>query len=364
MSTRSTRRSRGFTLIELLVVIAIIGILVALLLPAVQQAREAARRSQCGNNLKQMGAAMHNYLEMHRSFPPGFTCQGFTWHAFLLPGLDQQALYDGLNFREDLPDTFVNLPASNRFGANTTACVTMVNVFRCPSAPILEHEDNPGRSNSMVGRVPGTYLANGGTNLEDNWFAGGKDVLDGAFFYNSFIKPKELIDGLSRTVAVGEAAHLVGVTLSSTSTGNANGVDHWYIGSGQLDNRDDDDRYMFNYGQNLPAYRGIPTTSGFECSEVIGSTGAHINAFQHADTTDASELELSFSAFHSGGVNVLLCDGAVKFVSDSIDQSRVYRGPFTYQGTVVENDLPQIQNESVWSAMGTRAGNETLPTPF
>src|SRR5690242_14448588 len=107
---------RGFTLIELLVVIAIIGVLVALLLPAVQQAREAARRSQCKNNLKQMGLAMHNYHDTNNSFPPGYLgypaasglgcsaifntspyAQGWGWSVYLLPNLDQANLYNALN---------------------------------------------------------------------------------------------------------------------------------------------------------------------------------------------------------------------------------------------------------------------------
>ncbi|MFG0295400.1 MAG: DUF1559 domain-containing protein, partial [Maioricimonas sp. JB045] len=115
MKNCHTSRRRGFTLIELLVVIAIIAILVALLLPAVQQAREAARRSQCKNNLKQIGLALHNYHDTHGSFPPGYiaryvsatdpasaeTGPGFAWGTMILPFLDQSPTYNQLNFSLD-----------------------------------------------------------------------------------------------------------------------------------------------------------------------------------------------------------------------------------------------------------------------
>jgi len=93
------RKHRGFTLIELLVVIAIIAILIALLLPAVQQAREAARRTECKNNLKQIGLAIHNYHDSFNTIPPGWIGgTGYSWQIFLLPGVEQSNLYNALNF--------------------------------------------------------------------------------------------------------------------------------------------------------------------------------------------------------------------------------------------------------------------------
>src|SRR3954470_16964481 len=95
----SPSRRRGFTLIELLVVIAIIGVLIALLLPAVQQAREAARRAQCSNNLKQLGLGLHNYHDAFKCFPPGSVVDKFWgWQSLLLPYMEQNQTYDGLNF--------------------------------------------------------------------------------------------------------------------------------------------------------------------------------------------------------------------------------------------------------------------------
>src|SRR3954453_2842142 len=130
-SVRPVRGIRGFTLIELLVVIAIIGVLVALLLPAVQAAREAARRSQCSNNLKQIGLGLHNYHSTHDKFPIGGSCNqgglnctswdGMSAAAQMLPFLEQQPLYSSINFY---------WAASNAL--NQTAKVTFVNGFACP----------------------------------------------------------------------------------------------------------------------------------------------------------------------------------------------------------------------------------------
>ena len=125
MSMLSSRRSRAFTLVELLVVIAIIGILVALLLPAVQAAREAARRISCQNNLKQLGLAIHNYHDTHKALPPTRTSlPRHTWAPFLFPFIEQSNLYDQYNWNVNWNDP-----------RNQPAIATSVSTFRCPSAP-------------------------------------------------------------------------------------------------------------------------------------------------------------------------------------------------------------------------------------
>src|SRR5947209_4247938 len=122
------RRRRAFTLIELLVVITIIGVLIALILPAVQAAREAARKAQCSNNLKQMGLALHNYHGTHNVLPSGYVYQkgyavgGFGWASMILPHMEQSPLYASINF---------SLPAWS--SDNATACVTTVNSYQCPT---------------------------------------------------------------------------------------------------------------------------------------------------------------------------------------------------------------------------------------
>ena len=198
------RARRAFTLIELLVVIAIIAVLIALLLPAVQAAREAARRSQCVNNLKQMGLALHNYHDAVLVFPPGYIAAGpyidgetdaspgWSWASMILPQLDQSPLYSSINFW--LP---VQAPA------NTTATQTSLNVFLCPSDQI------PGRTfavtdgfgNTVATVAPSSYADCTGSDAADVATGLNNDGLgNGLFYRNSKIRIAAIIDGTSQTV--------------------------------------------------------------------------------------------------------------------------------------------------------------------
>ena len=218
MAPTSFRRStRGFTLIELLVVIAIIAVLVAILLPAVQQAREAARASQCRNNLKQIGIALHSYHEQFSAFPPAFVFSGYDtvpvhqsgtdqaaygWGAFLLPQLDQGPLFNQLdvNGRElhvllqqaDLrPLVQKNVPT-----------------YRCPSDEATETNNKRRFTNMAYGNTSaGTsnYVANQGTIWKNsqNWINGKQDSW-GVMWGSSRIRLSDLRDGASNTIAIGE----------------------------------------------------------------------------------------------------------------------------------------------------------------
>lgn len=147
-------RAQGFTLVELLVVIAVIGILVALLLPAVQAAREAVRRMSCSNNMKLIALASHNYHGTYRALPYGWDNRGRLWSALLLSHLDQGAIHDTLLPHESGAGNW------DRDGsANAAACGTVLTVFRCPTMPIQEHFDNSG----FPERVPCSYRGNAGT---------------------------------------------------------------------------------------------------------------------------------------------------------------------------------------------------------
>lgn len=203
------RSRRGFTLIELLVVIAIIAVLVALLLPAVQQAREAARRSQCQNNLKQIGLSLHNYVGTHSTLPPGYisvvnssgndTGPGWGWGTMLLPHLDQAPLFTSLN---------LNLPIEAP--SNAVSRIAAVKLFLCPTDdalqkfPALTRNLSTGVPTGLICEVSSAnYVGMYGTTEPPQ-------TSDGTFFRNSRVRPQDVTDGLSQTIFVGERSHKLG----------------------------------------------------------------------------------------------------------------------------------------------------------
>ena len=195
-------RRAGFTLIELLVVIAIITILVSLLLPGVQQSREAARRTQCANHLKQIGIALHNYHGSHSTFPPGWVDQNqgyvanWGWLAYLLPQLEQSALYSGLSVGELSLGQALTIPEHQQ------RMKTVLPLFRCPSdsGPDLNNI-TPLISDDLraVDVATANYV---GSNGGGNWSEG--DELLGVFGRNSNIEFRDITDGTSNTIVVGE----------------------------------------------------------------------------------------------------------------------------------------------------------------
>ncbi|MFG0334479.1 MAG: DUF1559 domain-containing protein, partial [Maioricimonas sp. JB049] len=201
----SRRCGRGFTLIELLVVIAIIAILIALLLPAVQQAREAARRTSCRNNIRQFGLALHNYQSAHRLFPPGVLGTSgsrsdghllTTWQTLILPALEQRVLSRQYNFDVRFDDP-----------ANAEVVKTTMSVFLCPSQP----ED--GLVDDRYGNSH--YAAAAGTTP-------GAD--DGVLFPLSSTRFRDMTDGTSNTIAIGEIAHeFGGWARGAMNTGSGSG---------------------------------------------------------------------------------------------------------------------------------------------
>jgi prepilin-type N-terminal cleavage/methylation domain-containing protein len=213
------RPARGFTLIELLVVISIIGVLVALLLPAVQAAREAARRAQCVNNLKQVGLALHNYEGTCQVLPSGYVSAfdsagtdlgpGWGWATMVLPRMEQSSLFASVNF-----SVGVESPA------NLTSRLTIVSGFLCPSDrvepswPAVSRDPATGVVFQVICQVaPSNYVGMSG------YSEPGPDG-EGVFFRNSSIAFRDITDGLSQTITVGERAHLLGVaTWSGSVTG-------------------------------------------------------------------------------------------------------------------------------------------------
>lgn len=219
---KSCSTRRGFTLIELLVVIAIIAILVAILLPAVQQAREAARRSTCKNNLKQIGLAMHNYHDIHRTFPIGMQMRrlgeipgsgspnnsrrggtGWGWSFFILPQLEQTAIFDQVNVNNSLYDIIPTAETAATPAVNEPLIRTPISVFQCPSNPAPETRSFQGHEQATAG-----YKGNGGAFHQwGGWPFNNQKQANGVLMLDSRIQMKDITDGLTNTVLVGEAAN-------------------------------------------------------------------------------------------------------------------------------------------------------------
>jgi len=290
-------RCRGFTLIELLVVIAIIAVLIALLLPAVQAAREAARRAQCGNNLKQLGLAMHNYESTHNALPSGRASSPLVWSslAMLQPHLEQSSVFNALNF------SVSPLAVDNRTGVQIT-----VSTYLCPSDSLERIHPDFG-PNSYVANA-GTGLANGGSFRPQD----GPELVDGLFFDRSVVRFAEITDGLSSTAAYSE-------TIRGTGTDT--------VGAAPADP-------LRQYAQGAA---NTPLTDGF-CEAVTLWSGQRARewargsfcfaTFNHYLTPNSKTRDCTSGAvigrfaarsFHSGGVNVLFADGHVRFAKDSVN---------------------------------------------
>ena len=307
--SRSAVRRTGFTLIELLVVIAIIGMLVSLLLPAVQQARAAARRTQCTNNLKQHGIAFHNYHEVHQTFPASYFADtnhpardtttydgpnGFAWGAALLPYLDQGALAGKL--RTDLPCWAP---------ANADAVKTDLPVFRCPadSGPGGPFAVKNSANTTLATFGRSSYAANVGQ--EEPWgltVADYSSVADGPLFRNSRVRAADVTDGLSQTVFIGEHSSLlssktwVGVVPgANVCTNNPN---HFPLTSCDL------------------AATLVNVHSGPASDEIDPMTGF---APIHPPNSPLCHVCQMYSE-HGDGANVLMGDGSVHFISQFIHQ--------------------------------------------
>ena len=297
ITRRQARASCGFTLVELLVVIAIIGILIAMLLPAVQSVREAARRIQCANNLKQMGLAMLNYESSHRHFPPGYLesdspFRAYYWSAFTLPFLEQSPLFNSIEF--DQPFNLVGTP-------NYQAAAVYLPVYQCPSSGVPQNAiDGQG----IVGRAPSTYLAcaSGLLGFESGAqpYVGNSssNISDGIFFENSETRHASISDGLSNSVMVGESLHDFEHGGFDRS-GGYEIVDHWTIGSD------------FHGGQT-------PHDQSSDISEVIGTTACQLNAI-FDDEAPVDHQELGYSSRHLGVVQFCFADGHVSAISESVE---------------------------------------------
>ncbi|HVJ86138.1 MAG TPA: DUF1559 domain-containing protein [Caulifigura sp.] len=314
----SSARKSAFTLIELLVVIAIIAILIALLLPAVQQAREAARRTQCKNNMKQLGLALHNYHDVANTFCPGFTqdnryltggFQGHSFGYFLLPYIEQSNLYN--TFDASRPRNNIGATAGVKSG-------TRVAAFLCPSDPgVGEGVRQYGTANEWYGSL--NYRANGGSRP----IFATSSTNDGLFMCIGFsarkaasapvgstVKIGEATDGTSNTIAFGEH-HLFDPNFDTfTAAGwnsgdNISGWCRWYPAGGDA-----------GLG-NLMCGAFAPV--GYMTPWKHGAPGAPTSSSAWFTFQDM-RLNAIGSA-HTGGANVTLADGSVRFLSNSLSQT-------------------------------------------
>jgi prepilin-type N-terminal cleavage/methylation domain-containing protein/prepilin-type processing-associated H-X9-DG protein len=321
----------GFTLIELLVVIAIIAVLVALLLPAVQQAREAARRAQCKNNLKQIGLALHNYHDTSNTLPPGWIGGNrWGWSAMILPQMEQTPLMNSFSSSSGVDTTGAAATGLNAVMptlAMPSGLQTTLTVYRCPSdtstgnvmlplingtwnisPPPTPVTTNFGRSNypGVVGSVVNVNVVPATSNGAGN----------GAFSQNSRRRFSDFLDGLSQTFLVGERrSPSGGITYS--------GGDTIWAGVG-----------------DEASIQGIVLVVG-DCG-FIGSGGIQGDGPNLRTTTAPSTSSnlpySSFSSQHSGGVQFLFGDGHVQFISDSIAQGPANTAGSTYQNLASVND--------------------------
>ena len=319
-------RRQGFTLIELLVVIAIIAILIALLVPAVQKVREAAARTQCQNNLKQLGVAAHNYHDVKKAFPPGgggflsganLANQRFSAHSFLLPYLEQDAVFRLINFNVS-PDA----------AANNTARAQPIPVFLCPSDP---------QGSVPTGWAGNNYVAN----------------------YSADIRWQQDQTGASGVFWFANAATDKGATFGDIQDGASNTAGFCERLKGDWSNAVANARTdFFNPGtapssrdQAMSACEALnPTNLAFQQRSDGGGywlRGWHMTMYSHVSLPNGRACNFNVNATatmpassaHSNGVNLALCDGSVRFVSNSV-------------------------SIATWRAVGTRIGNEVLGNDF
>ncbi len=293
------KRQRGFTLVELLVVIAIIGILIALLLPAVQAAREAARRINCTNNLKQVGLALHIHHDSLRHLPSGWVSNtgvngptGWGWAAAILPHMEQAA------FAEETIDQEQVISYSTATISNLAALKTSFNAFRCPSDKGREASTIAGMevgTNNYVGvhgGYPSTSTYPAGTTLLSLLNSSTPQNGNGTFYHNSRKSFRDMRDGTSNTLVVGERA----VKIVPTTPAGANPAEYYSTWVG-----------------NPSAAASDAPYGAARC------VGAAITAPNSEDEIPY-DYQQGFGSPHPGGSQFLLGDGAVRLVNDDVDR--------------------------------------------
>jgi prepilin-type N-terminal cleavage/methylation domain-containing protein/prepilin-type processing-associated H-X9-DG protein len=308
MSNVQSRRSRmGFTLIELLVVIAIIAILIGLLLPAVQKVREAAARMSCSNNLKQLGIALHSYHDANNKMPPGSSTDqapygtnggwGSSWKVFILPYIEQGNIYDKWQFNGN--SGYVNgtnMPIINQ---------KTIKPYRCPSSPIPEYYANSNNAGSieMMSSYTGVAGSSSATDAVNTGY--GYKSGSGILFNHGIVTMTSITDGTSNTIMVGEQSDHLRDAANAPIPGpytaiTSQGPHGWTMGSG---------------GSGVdPAYTersfNVTTTRWSINQRGLGDNNGN-------GTGNNTGANIPFSSGHTGGAQMLMGDGSVRFMSAS-----------------------------------------------
>jgi len=303
-------RAKGFTLIELLVVIAIIAILVALLLPAVQQAREAARRSSCKNNLKQLGLSLHNYEAAHRVFPPGGLGYPFVWsaHAQLLPYVEQAGLQNLLNYDYPPMNAFAGSYDPVIVAQNDTAAQNSLAILTCLS-------DKERVAGSVYGGISYPACAGSGLNGSGTADDGSVSNADGIIFSRSKIGFRDVTDGTSNTIAFGEQLLGDGTNAAPNAGDYRRRVIELSMGT-----------------QTTPAACNPTVATSWSGQRGAKWVNGHLadtmynhwhgpNSAVNADCHNGYHnfALVSARSAHPGGVQVELVDGSCRFVNENID---------------------------------------------
>lgn len=301
----------GFTLVELLVVIAIIGILIGMLLPAVQSVREAARRTKCGNNIRQLGLALHMHHDSFNHLPYGWDNLGWTWGAKILPYIEQNNLFNTL-VREEFGLGQWGVGGGDT--PNELAAASRIPIIRCPSTIVPA---SYASYNNMSNRVPTEYRANAGTLASSD---GGPDPSvpgsislrskdqNGIMWGCSEVRFGEISDGLSNTVFIGESL------TDPDFVKDGQGMDHWFVGSTQID-----------------AYNCERQQGGTEFTEVVGTAAVPMNLRLREPGRSGQVMEISFGSYHVGGMWLQMGDGSCRFLSEDVSFD-AYQAIFSRNG--------------------------------